>query len=203
MAAYAATAGFTPKSNVQEQNTIQQEPKVLDTHLNDLFPTRDDVGTEWTISQPRSATINNINPIFTEAETMYGIQLNKQVGPPKELTDFTLGIDQIYGYQRSFTTESVDVSIYAFSSRDDAVKVYSEVVADVIHRGGYKQISTDPQCYGAYYEFKTNAIKIIYCVRHNIYFTVINQSNANILDEKATTDIAAIVMNKIDRAPTG
>jgi len=136
------------------------------------LPTRNDLTTEWVIGSRENESINATG--FTE-----GIRLS---------------LAKVGTISKGFA-----VSVYRFSSANDADAYFGGIVYSWKNRGGYKEVSTSQistQSYGILIESSTGDAMIIYAVKQNIFVQV--QAGAlSLLGDHDTALLAKIVIDKI------
>ncbi len=154
--------------------SMQQTQQVTGKSLNDLLPTRDDIGTEW--------VIHDVTPF------------------KKNATGFVDGLSQSFTMGSDFTASTSTVAVYKFDSSDDANKYYDNFVATSRASGGYTEwmpggINAD-KCYGKQQDYPGGSINSLFCIKGNF--------GAGVMEEGTDLDMSTnvqkfttIVLNKL------
>ncbi|OLB92583.1 MAG: hypothetical protein AUH25_00220 [Thaumarchaeota archaeon 13_1_40CM_38_12] len=139
--------------------------------IEELLPTRDDIGTEWIIKNPVTQSGNG---------TDYKDKVNQ------EFTKSGGGISTILA-----------VNIYSYDSSSGAQQRYDSKVTSLKSQGGYKEISgLDSGCYGTIEDFAVSERITVYCVKNNFYISSSGMSVSLDLQDDVTK-FAKAVLNRI------
>jgi hypothetical protein len=196
----------TVQTSISQQSVKQSQTS---SSLIGYFPTRNDVRTEWTMSDPMHALIsnkinnvfwfhgNNIIELYDDGSGLYTPIVNSNgnlvnVTNIVTVTGFSEGYVKVYSYYNNGLT----IGIYRFDSSDNALGIYNTIISKVKNVGGYKEepvVSTNGDtCFGAaftsYYIRNTE-----WCYKNNILFTFHNME----WDDDTFTKMIEITANKI------
>lgn len=186
-------------------------PNAAMASLQEIFPTRQDFGTEWKIgslsnhtsaadgSGYRPTTNDVYSTLFHYPSATYFINEAKV----KDATGYQ-GIGYVQRYDRyTEKTMSLWVVSYGFDLNDDAEQYWKTVVANLKATGGFQERQlnkSDAECYTVFYENEGHGQDIKqYCHKANVYYHVEGYTgwtfDSN--DEKQISDTTQLVANRI------
>lgn len=138
------TQNIQSMQQVAQNNTTTSQTQNSGKSINDIMPTRDDIGTEWVI---QAATSNNGNG-----------------------TDYLSNVSQTFTKTDSGMNTIMGVTVYGFNSASGAQQHYNSKIAALKAQGGYQEVSgLDPNCYGVMYDYTLEEKVTVYCFKDNFY----------------------------------
>lgn len=163
-----------------EQPIITEQPIIVTKNLEELLPTREDVGTIWKIS--------NTNP------TSYEDQGNTERDGKK------------FSKDSSLAPTVVTTILWKWDTIENLENYYDDRIERLIEGGGYEEIkvnATDAICYGTYNEGTYNEGTLLYetvsyrCMKDNVYLRTTTTSSD--FDAKSLTGkFTRIILDKIN-----
>jgi len=171
-----------PLTEEEAQPTTTTPPKqeLITISLSDMFPTRNDIPTEFTFDKTEDIIINAAG-----FESGKRLSISKIVG--------TVVMGGIF----------IDFDIYRFSTIDDAEAYYNSIVNEVKSAGGYSELSVSvapaSKCFAYKEEYGFEAkFGISNCVKRNVVFiTSVTASQTYERVDSYTKDMTKIFDGKI------
>ena len=161
--------------SINQQQIVQEKSETkqfIDKPLTEILPTREDIGTEWIMSD--AVDLQNERKGFIEGTT-------------QTFTKTSGGFN---------TIETINIE--RFDSLENAHQIYSEKNSLIKQAGGYEEISTgsvSATCYGFKKEGLYSNSGAIICYKNNIYFVIQGYGDFDVEDD--TKDMAKVVAKNI------
>ncbi|VVB83633.1 Uncharacterised protein [uncultured archaeon] len=176
----ASSNSNTTGKTISEQTNLNIEKGYVVTseNLEDFFPTREEIPTEF----EGNAIPTNLD--ISSIQNANGLKSAK-----------SMSIDKILAvYSTTASDISLDISIYEFTSEEQAKSYYDNSVSSIKSDGGYTQLSISSRatCFG-YTEDDGLSAKFatIECYNKNIYFEIDGVSSNTL--KKPDSDVKKMV----------
>ena len=164
-----------PINEVEEELQIVEPTIFVTKNLEELLPTREEVGTTWNISE-------------TNLESYKEFGNTERTGKR-----FSKGT--------SFDITTVVTNLWKYDSEENVKKQFDKIIAELIEIGGYEEVKVnapDATCYGTYIEIGTSEENYSYrCIKDNIYLRVTTTSS-NFDAKSLTGEFTRLVLDKIN-----
>lgn len=169
-------------TNLITGNTANNnKPKLITTSIDNLFPTRRDIGTEWTIDP--------------QTHSRYGLD---------NATGLIEATQQTFSKYTDRT--NLGIGMVRFDTIEHASEYYKYRIATIYAKGGYKEYkitsNIDSDCYGTIYHGMYTDKLDIYCVKFNIYDHIATTSILGFDDSgnKAIDNMQQVITSNIASA---
>lgn len=182
--AIASTTNPSDQGKNVLQNNSPEITNLITKPLDGIFPSRQDVGTEWEIGSSYGGD-NQFNSGVYQYRTGLGMVVSldnwQDEQRIKDSAGFQSSLQKAYTKHRdSGGITKVWVNEYKFDTIDNSNKYYQDFITYLTNKGGFKEYQTTDigaKCYSTDKEEELSSTISIYCVKSNLNYHVIGSSD--------------------------